>query len=87
MVRVQQKLGRRCSSSFQLFSCLALEVPVAAREYLSAFVYLFALCTLVFSSDVSNIILLSVITMYLYFSVGMYIITVLPPLILACTNA
>jgi len=52
VVRVQQKLGRRRNSSFQLFSCLALEVPLAAREHLSVFVYLFALCTLVFFSDV-----------------------------------
>jgi len=52
VVRVQQKLGRRRRSSFQLFSCLAHEIPLAAREHLSAFVYLFVLCTLVFSSDV-----------------------------------
>jgi len=48
----QQKLGHRRNSSSQFLSCLVLEIPLAAREHLSAFVYLFALCTLVFSGDV-----------------------------------
>ena len=52
VVRVQQKLGNRRSSSFQLFFWLALEVPLAAREHLSAFIYLFIWCTFTFSGDV-----------------------------------
>ena len=35
---VQQKLGHRCSSPFQLFSWLAPEAPLAAHEHLSAFI-------------------------------------------------
>ena len=37
VIRVQQKLGHRHSSSSQLFSCLALEVTLAAREHFLAF--------------------------------------------------
>ena len=48
VIRVQQKLRRRRSSSFQLFSCLALEVPLAHREHLSVFVYLFMYYVLFF---------------------------------------
>ena len=83
--RAQQRRGLADATvalSSQLFSCLALETPLAAREQLSAFdyVYPFVYRTFVFSSDVisCNIVSLSVITMYLYFSVGMYITTVLP---------
>jgi len=52
MIRVQQKLGHRRSSSSLFFSWLALEAPLAAREHPSAFVYLFVYCTFVFSGDV-----------------------------------
>jgi len=47
-----KSVDHRRSSSSQFLSCLVLEIPLVAREHLSAFVYLFPLCTLVFSSDV-----------------------------------
>ena len=37
-ITAQQKLGHLCSSSFQLFSWLALEASLAACEHLSSFV-------------------------------------------------
>ena len=52
VVRVQQKLRRRRSSSFQLFSCLALEVSLTAREHLSTYVYSFMYCTFISSGDI-----------------------------------
>ena len=82
--RVQQGRGLADATialSSQLLSWLALETPLAAREHLSAsdYVYSFVYRTFVFSGDVisCNIVSLSVITMFLYFYVGMYITTVL----------
>ena len=83
--RTQQRRGlvdATIALSSQLFSWLALETPLSVREHLSAFdyVYPFIHRTFVFSRDVisCNIVSHSVITMYLYLSVGMYITSVLP---------
>ena len=53
-IGVQQKLGHCHSSSSQLFSYLALKVPLAARERLSAFVMYISSCIvlLYFSGDI-----------------------------------
>ena len=71
----------RRSSSFQLFSWLDPEAPLAAHENLSAFVMYISSCIVLLYFLVMyyscNIVLFFVITMYLYFSVGMYITTVL----------
>ena len=53
-IGVQQKLGHRCSSSSQLFSCLALEATLAVSWASLSFyyVYPFMYCTFISSGDV-----------------------------------
>ena len=85
-IGVQQKL----ESTPQLYLLVPLlfssETPLAAREHLSVFVYLFMYCTFVSSGDVifpQYCITLCDDHVLVLFYVGMYITTVLPPLILA----
>jgi len=48
VIRVQQKLGCRPSSSSQLFSWLAPEASLVARDHLSAFVIYISSCIVFF---------------------------------------